>query len=167
MIKRGDGVADPDAPNDPNSTRFWVTTGAKFTDRERVGVSMEANAAIKTTADTVGAMLGGPENGSGWLALTNGAPSTASSSAGGASLEALVGIMTGNGNGEAMRLLPKQRQKPRPKPKRRQQQQQSTCKLPKHRQSAGKLFATWFLIGMKNQTILHNLHISLHEIHGK
>lgn len=53
---------------------------------------MEANARLRTSSDDVGAMLSGAEGGSGCLALTNGAP--ASSSAGGPSLEALVGVMT-------------------------------------------------------------------------
>ena len=57
---------------------------------------MEANARLKTSSDTVGAMLSGAEVGSGCLALTNGAPA---SSSGGPSLEALVGVMTNGSNG--------------------------------------------------------------------
>ena len=58
---------------------------------------MEANARLKTSSDSVGAMLSGAEVGSGCsLALTNGAPA---SSSGGPSLEALVGVMTNGSNG--------------------------------------------------------------------
>jgi len=57
VIKRGDGIADPDCPDDPSSTRFWVTTGARFEDREKVGVSMEATAAVQRSAEAVGQML--------------------------------------------------------------------------------------------------------------
>ena len=93
VIKRGDGVADPDAPDDASSTRFWVTTGAKYFDREKVGVSMTASAAVTTTAATMDSMLGSSTSmsatdGGGCLALTNG-PSTSTQP----SLEALVSVM--------------------------------------------------------------------------
>ena len=100
VIRRGGGVADPDAPEDPSSTRFWVTTGTRFTDRERVGVSMEASAAITTTGDTMGQLLGGStHNGGGTLALTNGPESSAPASTPGVSLESLVNVMSANGGG--------------------------------------------------------------------
>ena len=72
-------------------------TGAKFTDREKVGVSMEASAAIRTTADTVGSMLAGSDTGGsgGCLALTNGSGSSSSAAP---SLQALVGVMAAGGN---------------------------------------------------------------------
>ena len=35
-MQRGGGIPDPDAPSDAESTRFWCTTGSKFTDREKL-----------------------------------------------------------------------------------------------------------------------------------
>jgi hypothetical protein len=117
VIKRGDGVADPDAPDDASSTRFWVTTGAKYFDREKVGVSMTAAATVKTTAATMDSMLGSSSSmsasdGGGCLALTNG--STASTQP---SLEALVNVMTGSKGDGAPSAKGKAKAKAKPKAK--------------------------------------------------
>lgn len=114
VIKRGDGIADPDCPDDPSSTRFWVTTGAKFEDREKVGVSMEATAAVQSSAAAIGQMLAPSGTGEGGcLALTNGSER----GGGGPSLEALVGVMTGGAGGAATPAPAAAKAKAKPKAK--------------------------------------------------
>lgn len=50
-------MADPDAPDCPESIRFWCSATAKFTDRERVKVTGACTARVKTTADGVSSLL--------------------------------------------------------------------------------------------------------------
>ena len=93
-------MADPDAPDDASSTRFWVTTGAKYFDRERVGISMTSTAAVHTTASTMDSMLGpstsmGAADGGGVLAVTNGSATSTQPS-----LEALVNVMANSAKGD-------------------------------------------------------------------
>lgn len=57
ILKKNDSVADPDAPDCPESIRFWRSTTAKFTDRERVKVTGACTARVKTTADGVSSLL--------------------------------------------------------------------------------------------------------------
>ena len=50
-------MPDPDAPDCPESIRFWCSTTSKFTDKERVKVSGSCTAKVKTTADGVASLL--------------------------------------------------------------------------------------------------------------
>ena len=101
IIKR-EGITDPDAPDDAASTRWWCSVGGKATSTEKVSLSMTASAAVATTPENLGSLLGDPGNGQATLALTNG--SDIGGSGKGPSLEALVEIMksggpaTGGGN---------------------------------------------------------------------
>lgn len=57
ILKKNDSVADPGAPDCPESIRFWCSATAKFTDRERVKVTGACTARVKTTADGVSSLL--------------------------------------------------------------------------------------------------------------
>ena len=88
LVKKG-GVPDEDAPDDPESTRFWCHTGSKFTDREKMSLTQESVANVRTTSASMEALLSTPTPTP--LALTNGGSSTTS----GPSLESLVNVMNG------------------------------------------------------------------------
>lgn len=94
---RKGGIPDPDCPTDPESTRFWAHTHSKFTDREKVAVSHEAEVAVASTVDSITAMLSSTGEGAGQLALTNGSDSAASAPSGGPSL-VFGGCHRPNGN---------------------------------------------------------------------
>lgn len=99
LIKKP-GIADPDAPNDPESTRWWANVGGKYTDKERMSVSTTSHASVRTTSGVVSGLLAGPQEGStggGQLSLTNGSASPPSVTGSGPSLAELVGIMNGKG----------------------------------------------------------------------
>ena len=57
ILKRGDAVPDPDAPSDPESTRFWCTVGGKYFDREQTTVEGSASVALRPTAGGVCPLL--------------------------------------------------------------------------------------------------------------
>lgn len=42
ILRKGDSVPDPDAPEDAESIRFWCFTSGRYTDRERVKVTGSA-----------------------------------------------------------------------------------------------------------------------------
>ena len=111
ILKKGKGVPDEDTPDDIESTRFWVSPTQKVTDRERMTLSMESTAAVKTDSSGLGAMLAsGP---SGPLSLTNGdVPNCSNGSSGGPSLEALVTVLQNTAPG-----APKAKAKTKPKAK--------------------------------------------------
>lgn len=96
-MQRGGGIPDPDAPSDAESTRFWCTTGSKFTDREKLEMTMETTAAVKTTAEQVGGLMGCQLDQASQLALMDGKSGTpeSTSTSAGPSLQELVNVMTG------------------------------------------------------------------------
>ena len=100
IVRKQQGVPDPDAPSDAASTRFWCFTGGKFTDRESTSIEMEATATVQTSAAALGSMLDAGSSAGGTpstLALTNGEAGAApSASTVGPSLEDLVGVMQGH-----------------------------------------------------------------------
>ena len=49
IIRRGNGVQDPDAPDDPESVGFWVTRKAKFNDRVKVKQSQHLHLSGQAT----------------------------------------------------------------------------------------------------------------------
>lgn len=49
IIRRGNGVVDPDAPDDPESVAFWVTRKAKFNDRVKVKQSQHLHLSGRAT----------------------------------------------------------------------------------------------------------------------
>ncbi len=56
IISRSTPHPDPDAPEDPESVRFWCRTGATHHERERTSVTGTSHAAIATTGETLAAM---------------------------------------------------------------------------------------------------------------
>ena len=56
-MQRGGGIPDEDAPGDAASTRFWCTTGAKYTDKETTAVRMTARANVAATPEALGTLL--------------------------------------------------------------------------------------------------------------
>ena len=49
IIRRGEGIKDPDAPDDPESVGFWVTRKAKFNDKVRVKQSQHLHMSGRAT----------------------------------------------------------------------------------------------------------------------
>ena len=58
LIAKG-GEADPDAPDDPASVRFWASIGGSYNENERSRVGTETTANVQLDATTVSGMLGG------------------------------------------------------------------------------------------------------------
>lgn len=129
---RKGGIPDPDCPTDPESTRFWAHTHSKFTDREKVAVSHEAEVAVASTVDSITAMLSSTGEGAGQLALTNGSDSAASAPSGGPSLESLVGVIAQT----ATTATAKGKAKAKAKGKARAQAQLAVPKTPQEHRDA-------------------------------
>ena len=115
IIKRP-GIADTDAPDDAESTRWWCNVGGKYVDKERMSITASSKANVVSTSGTVAGLLGNfQESPVSQLALGNGSgsdtPSTAPSS--GPSLSALVGVMNGSGTGGNARPKAKAKAKAR------------------------------------------------------
>ena len=87
-------MPDEGCPDDAASTRWWCSTGGKYTGRESMTVAMTASASVAPSAETLGGLIGdaAPANG-GVLALTNGPDITSGAACGGHSLQDLVGVM--------------------------------------------------------------------------
>ena len=49
---------DPDAPEDPESVRFWATCGGSLSQKERSTISAAAAAKIQSNSDGLAAMVG-------------------------------------------------------------------------------------------------------------
>ena len=113
-MQKGQGVADPDAPTDAASMRFWCFVGGKFTDRESTSLEMEATAAVSTSSEALGSLLGNQSDASSVpsLALTNGG------SGSGPSLQELVNVM-GNSGQATVAATPKAKVKAKAKAKAR------------------------------------------------
>ena len=115
ISKRGDAVPDPDAPSDPESTRFWCTVGGKYTDREQTTVEGSASVAVRPTAGGVCSLLDSTHMPPPCLS----GPSTPTSTV---SLAALVQVATDNtgadrnqGGGGGAGAGAKAKPKPKPK----------------------------------------------------
>ena len=99
-IVKKPGHADPDAPHDVASTRWWCNVGGKYTGREVASVTMRASTAVAATPDALTSMLGGSEgcaSGSEMLSLTNGnsgSEATSSGAPSAPSMETLVGLIS-------------------------------------------------------------------------
>lgn len=94
-MQRGNGIPDEDAPNDPESVRFWCWVGGRYTDREKTSLSMEASANVRPTADSLGSMLASSNGvmGTSQLMISNGGAPTPNVPTSGPSLEALKNVM--------------------------------------------------------------------------
>ena len=125
IIRKQQGVPDPDAPCDAASTRFWCFTGGKFTDREATSIEMEATANVETSAASLGSMfdVGSSAGGTPTLALTNGEAVAAPSATTSPSLGDLVTVMQGH---VAAKAKAKATSKAKAKAKSVQQQGQKT-----------------------------------------
>lgn len=84
IIAKGVPHPDPDAPEDPESVRFWATSGGSMAERERTKITASAQATLESTADGLASIVGGLE--------TADMASGAGKPAGGPSLRALVDI---------------------------------------------------------------------------
>lgn len=124
IIQRGAGVADPDAPSDPASTRFWCSTMGKATERESVSIAATASAAVAPTAESVGALLGP----SGMPALADATPGAGNGAQ--ASLQALVGVMNASREEASGRTATTAASKAKPKPKGKPRVTPLTTKTP-------------------------------------
>lgn len=118
VIRKNEAIADPDAPDDPASTRFWTYVGGKYTDREKISVKGTAKVAVKATAAGVGSLL----DGSSMPGCTTGAPPTPS----GVSLSTLVGLATAAETPTAPAAKGKAKAKTKAKAKAKPQEPQST-----------------------------------------
>ena len=58
IILKGTLVPDPDAPDDPESVRFWATSGGSMAEREKTKVSAAARASIETTGEGLASIVG-------------------------------------------------------------------------------------------------------------
>ena len=65
IIRRGEGVKDPDAPDDPESVGFWVTRKAKFNDRVKVKQSQHLHLHGRATDGFISDVSGGLSLGDG------------------------------------------------------------------------------------------------------
>lgn len=57
ILKKNEPVPDADAPDDPESTRFWCFVGGKYTDKETCTVEGVANVSVKPHAAGVAALM--------------------------------------------------------------------------------------------------------------
>ena len=82
MVRRG-GEVDPDCPDDPESVRFWATTGGSYEDKAKSKMKMSSEGRVAAGGETLGALLdGGPD--AGYVPPSAGP---------GPSLQQLVGVM--------------------------------------------------------------------------
>lgn len=58
IIAKSTPYPDPDAPEDPESVRFWCRTGATHSEREKTSVTGTARASIATNGDSLAALTG-------------------------------------------------------------------------------------------------------------
>ena len=59
IISKSTPFPDADAPEDPESVRFWATVGGSSAQRESTTISASASARIETTAECLASMVGG------------------------------------------------------------------------------------------------------------
>eukprot|EP00435_Cladocopium_sp_Y103_P060623 s220_g22.t1 len=99
IVRRGDGIPDEDAPQDPESVRFWAFTTGHYKELEKISLTGTATTNVKPTVDGVTSLLD-----------TQTMPSACatSSSAGGStlSLTSLVDVMKDSVNGAAPTTTP-------------------------------------------------------------
>lgn len=60
VINRGGGLPDELCPEDPESVRYWVTTGLSSTEKDRLRISGEAQVDIAANEQSLGALMGQP-----------------------------------------------------------------------------------------------------------
>ncbi len=82
MIAKSTPHPDPDAPEDPESVRFWCRVGGTFSERERTSVTGTASASIAASSDALGSLMSDPL----------GAPSASTGTSGGPALRSLVDV---------------------------------------------------------------------------
>ena len=63
IITKSTPHPDPDAPDDPESVRFWVSAGGSYNETDKTSVSATAHARVDTTADGLTSLLGGGDFG--------------------------------------------------------------------------------------------------------
>ena len=100
LIAKG-GEADPDAPDDPASVRFWASIGGSYNENERSRVGTESTANIKLDTAAVSNMLGGL-GGAGATPPQLMPPATGPSP----SLTALVAVMNAGSSGSGSTPTP-------------------------------------------------------------
>ena len=89
IVRKNEAVPDMDAPDDPESTRFWCFTDARATESDRLTITGTSTTNVKSTAAGVSSLL---DVGSG---LGSGAARALTGTGGAAapSLQALVQVM--------------------------------------------------------------------------
>lgn len=60
VINHGGGLPDELCPEDPESVRYWVTTGLSSTEKDRLRISGEAQVDIAANEQALGALMGQP-----------------------------------------------------------------------------------------------------------
>ena len=61
IIAKATPVPDSDCPDDPESVRFWCSTGGKASQKETTRLTADAETRVATTMDGLAGMLAGPE----------------------------------------------------------------------------------------------------------
>eukprot|EP00435_Cladocopium_sp_Y103_P032601 s4001_g8.t1 len=89
ILRRGDGLPDPDAPDCPESVRFWCWTSGKYQEKEKLSLTGTSSIAVKPSKEGVASLVDSdnmPASGGG-LSVGSGGGS------GSISLQSLVGVM--------------------------------------------------------------------------
>lgn len=120
IVRRGDGIPDPDAPTDPESVRFWAFTSGSYVEREKLSVSGSASVNVQPNANAISSLM--DLSGAGMP----GACGAISPNPSAVSLQSLVGVMSDAGSVSDVRgPVAKGKAKARPKPKARAVETQS------------------------------------------
>lgn len=115
IVRRNDSVADEDAPTDPESVRFWCTTGGWYQEKEKAEIKASSKAAVASTASGVGSLVG--LSGLGGSAGVSSAVAAPATPAGAPSLSSLVAVMADNPGGTTPGAKVKCKAKAKPKVK--------------------------------------------------
>lgn len=91
IVRRGDGIPDPDAPSCPESVRFWAFTSGSYTEREKLSVTGNASVSFQPNANAISSLM--DLSGAGMP----GACGTISPNPSAVSLQSLVGVMSDAG----------------------------------------------------------------------
>ena len=59
IIRRGNGIPDPDCPDDPESMQFWCFTKSKFTDKCKVTKRQQLDMGGQANQDFVDSLMDG------------------------------------------------------------------------------------------------------------
>lgn len=124
LIAKSTPHPDPDAPEDPESVRFWCRVGGTFSERERTSVSGQASASIAASSDALGALMSDPLS----------APSSSTGTCGnGPALRSLVDVASAPIAAEG---APKAKAKAKTKAKAKAGAQQVVPKTPEEQRAA-------------------------------